>query len=118
MLREEYGHSYRQCPVCKKEGLPPGIIVCCQNKKCTHVIDTGKEPWEDTGPYYQDHYFKDHVDTFKIRDVFIYAKEEKGTEKEELGYHKISEFVNKLPQKDMVLLDMVMKDRRRRYGRG
>lgn len=114
MLREEYGHSYRQCPVCKKEGLPPGVIVCCQNKECCHVIDTGKEPWEDTGPYYQD-----NLDLKKALDVFIYAKEKKKKKKKvEIGYQKIAEFVNRLPQKDMVLLDIIMKDRRRRYGRG
>ena len=102
MLREEYGHSYRQCPVCKKEGLPKGLIVCCQNKECHHVINTGKDPWVDTGPY---------------------AKEEK-EEKEEKEkkpvaskYKKIYEFVYSLSQQDMVRLEQVI-DKRRRYGRG
>lgn len=108
MLREEYGHNYRKCPVCKKEGLPPGIIVCCQNEECTHVINTEKEPWEDKGIHEEPIYDKNG----NIIPKFLYER----YKPVEIGYEKIAEFVNKLPQKDMVLLDMVMKDRRRRYG--
>jgi len=98
MLREEYGHSYRQCPVCKKEGLPNGLIVCCQNKECHHVIDTTIEIWYDRGPY---------------------AKEEEKEEKKQVApeYNKIYEFVYSLSQQDMVRLEQVI-DKRRRYGGG
>ena len=112
MIREEYGHSYRQCPVCKKESLPSGVVVCCQNKECYHVIHTGKEPWVDTGPYYQD-----NLDPKKALDVFIYAEQEEEDVKPTLTkYQKIYQFVYSLSQQDMVILEQVIKDKRRRYG--
>ena len=100
MIREEYGYSYRQCPVCKKEGLPKGIIVCCQNKECSHVIDTSTG--NDLGEY-----------------INWGGITEGPKEKPELTrYQKIYEFVYSLSQQDMVILDQVINDKRRRYGGG
>ena len=99
MIREEYGYSYRQCPVCKKEGLPKGIIVCCQNKECSHVIDTSTG--NDLGEY-----------------MNWGGKVRKQEDKEEKisSHQKIYEFVYSLSQQDMVILDQVINDKRRRYG--
>ncbi len=106
MIREEYGHSYRQCPVCKKEGLPKGIIVCCQNKKCMHVIDTATE--NDLGHY------KNRGD--KISGINWGGITEGPPVT--LKYQKIYEFVYSLSQQDMVILEQVIQDKRRRYGGG
>ena len=105
MIREEYGHSYRQCPACKKESLPSGVVVCCQNKKCTHVIDTGKEPWVDIGPY-----------TGSSSNLPIgFIKDKKPVTSK---YQEIYQFVYSLSQADMVILDQVINDKRRKYGGG
>ena len=79
MLREEYGHSYRQCPVCKKEGLPPGVIVCCQNLECSHVIDTkeGKDLGILGG-------YRNWIDNKTYNDFISKPKEEEEEKKKEL----------------------------------
>ena len=95
MIREEYGHNYRQCPVCKKESLPKGVVVFCQNEECAHVIDTA------TG-----------------NDLGEYTEGKTDEDKEISRHKKIYQFVYSLSQQDMVILEQVIKDKRRRYGGG
>ena len=102
MLREEYGHSYRQCPVCKKEGLPKGIIVCCQNQECYHIIDTSTG--NDLGEYMNWGGITDRSGKDKYKEVTM--------------YQKIYQFVYSLSQQDMVILEQVINDKRKRYGGG
>jgi len=117
MIREEYGHSYRQCPVCKKEGLPKGIIVCCQNKECNHVINTATG--NDFGEY-KSWGGEGNEESFYDKNGMIIPEFLFTDTKEPIvvKYRKIYEFVYSLSQKDMVILEQVINDKRRRYGGG